>query len=148
MSIDGGLWPLVKAHLSGPGVDFQRIESGAVGSGCPDLNYCIDGVDGWIEFKATENYTVVFRQEQPGWIARRTRAGGRVLILTRRRHGGGPRKGEPVDELWVHWGRDVFDIHSGGLLAAKLALCQEGGPRYWDWGLVRQTLVGPMPAFG
>ena len=120
---------------------LQRIELGAVGPGVPDVNYCIGGMEGWLELKATENWSVPFRPGQPGWIARRVRAGGRVFILTRRRHGGGPRKGEPVDELWIHKGKEVLAVNSGDLRSAETALWLAGGPRNWDWAAVQQVLV-------
>lgn len=142
MAIDGGLWSLIHQHIAG---DFQRIELGAVGPGVPDINFCIDGVEGWIELKTTDTYTVPFRLGQVAWAARRTRAGGRVLLLTRRIHGGGPRKGDPVDELWVHWGKDVLEVHNGGLLAATPLLYQVGGPRLWSWHQVREALIVPLP---
>lgn len=142
MGTDGGLWQLLSSHITGAQVHWQRIELGAVGSGVPDLNYCIDGVEGWAELKATDTYTIPFKRPyQPSWIDRRTRAGGRVVVVTRRTHQGGPRRGPPCDEIWIHTGRDVLAIDSGGLLAAPTLLHQEGGPRHWDWEAVRSALT-------
>lgn len=60
--------------------------------GMPDVNYCIDGEEGWIELKSVDNwpkrpdtpirlphYTV----EQRAWQRQRGEAGGKVFILLR-----------------------------------------------------------------
>lgn len=120
---------------------WQAIELGVLGSGVPDDNYCLDGTEGWLEYKATETYAVGLEPEQVGWIDRRMRAGGRVFVVTRRAHDGGPQKGPPCDELWVHEGWDAKVLRRLGLMAAPPILMMEGGPSRWDWGRVRATLA-------
>lgn len=134
MSVDDGLRALFRRHL--PLVHWQSIESGSTGRGVPDSNYCYQGCEGWIECKATKAYGVTLRPEQIGWIARRVRAGGRVHVAVRRRHGGGPRLGPPVDELWIFHGRYVKTAKLYGLRSpAMLGVCRvwHGGPARWDW---------------
>jgi hypothetical protein len=143
VTTDGGVCSLLKDHIQG---DWQRIELGAVGLGVPDLNFCIDGVEGWLEAKTTDTHRVVFRPFQAAWAARRSRAGGRVLVVTRRRHSGGPRKGGAVDELWVHPGVHAALVEAGGLLGAPVLGVWAGGPRRWDWEAVRRAICGPLPA--
>jgi hypothetical protein len=122
-------------------MDFQAMELGVVGVGVPDTNFCGDGVDGWVEMKATEAHAVELEPGQVGWILRRMRHGGRVFVATRRRHDGGPRKGDAVDELWMHEGWDAPILKAEGLLSCPPVLHMEGGPSRWDWGHVRETLV-------
>ncbi len=68
----------------------DRVESN-VTSGMPDVNYCIDGKEGWIELKApTEpkraesklfgsNHKLL--QTQLNWILRQVKAGGRCFVF-------------------------------------------------------------------
>lgn len=73
----------------GQRVDLQRVENTA-GTGTPDLNYCVGGVEGWTELKAWERvrlsgrFTVPkLREDQAAWLSRRARAGGRAYLLCR-----------------------------------------------------------------
>lgn len=136
---DAGLRKLFHGRL--PDLHWQAIELGVVGRGVPDSNYCGDGIEGWVEFKATGTFAVGLRPEQVGWILRRCRSGGRVFVITRRQHDGGPLLGGETDELWVHEGWDAADLKAHGLQVAPPVLRQEGGPSRWDWGLVRGVLV-------
>lgn len=75
---------------------MDRMENG-VGVGMPDVNYCIEGVEGWIEIKSpTEPVrpsTPLFgsnhklSQNQKNWFLLQRRAGGIawVLICTNKR---------------------------------------------------------------
>jgi hypothetical protein len=140
--IDGGLWAEISAHMGHP-VDWQRIETGGVGRGIPDLNGCLAGTEIWIELKATNGWAVVVRPEQIGWAERRMRAGGRVFLMTRRRHGGGPLRGPAVDELWIHRGEDTRHVAKEGLRCGRPPLLTTtGGPSQWDWSLARRILFG------
>ena len=131
---DDGLWGKIHHHTKGFEIDWVRIESGMTGSGIPDLNGCKDGVEVWLELKATCAWSVGISSEQVGWAERRIRRGGRVLLATRRRHDGGPRKGPPVDELWLHAGYDIRHVMDHGLqLSPPPLLLSEGGPSRWDW---------------
>lgn len=71
----------------------DRIEN-IVGVGNPDVNYCIEGIEGWIEIKAPKEpvraYTPLFgsnhrlSQDQKNWFLRQKNCGGKgyVLIVT------------------------------------------------------------------
>ena len=120
------------------------MELGLLVSGVPDHNGCVDGVDFWIEYKATEDYSVGLEPLQVGWLLRRMRAGGRCFVVTRRRHEGGPRKGLPVDDLWVHEGWDAKTLKAEGLLSCPPILhleAQQDGPSHWDWDRVEERLL-------
>jgi hypothetical protein len=69
--------------------DFQRVEN-MVGTGMPDVNYCIEGVEGWIELKQTQGWPRFshkplvldhYTPQQRLWHRRRTSAGGRVYVM-------------------------------------------------------------------
>lgn len=68
-----------------------RVENSVV-SGGPDTNYCIAGVEGWVEFKWLEAYparptTVIriphFMDAQRLWLKARWKAGGRCFVFIR-----------------------------------------------------------------
>ena len=77
---------------------LDRIEN-VVGVGTPDVNFCIDGVSGWIELKSPQepvrpksklfsfknNHKL--NQDQKNWFLRERNAGGRsyILIMTDKR---------------------------------------------------------------
>jgi hypothetical protein len=80
------LQPLLK-----PYGHFERVEN-AFGSGMPDVNYCVQGHEGWIELKARERWPRLptdpvvlahYTPEQRRWARRRVRAGGTVWWLLR-----------------------------------------------------------------
>lgn len=155
MSIDGGLGKLFREHLAE--FHWQRIETGGTGRGIPDSNYCVrstllrtkgDGIEGWVEFKTTDGWVLGLRPEQVGWISRRVRAGGRVWVAVRRRHKGGKRKGDPVDQLWLVPGTEVVAVQASGLepyargdYPTGLVRLWSGGPGRWDWDEVRWLLL-------
>ena len=139
MSLDGGLWAEIRGHTSG--IDWMRVENGQMMLGVPDVNGCRGGVEVWLELKATDAWAVVVRPEQCGWAERRMRSGGRVFLLTRRSHDGGPRKGPAVDELWVHHGLHIRSVLRHGLqLSPPPLLLSEGGPSQWDWRSLTEIL--------
>ena len=137
--IDGGLSSLFQKHI--PEAHWQRIEVGGTGKGVPDLNYCIDGVEGWIELKQTSAWAVIIRPEQIGWIERRVRVGGRVSVAVRRKTEGGPRNGDPKDELWLYSGKDVRALADSGIGGSGAAFIGTDGPARWDWAAVRAVLT-------
>lgn len=141
--IDGGLSRIIQDKLTE--VDWQRIESGTTGGGIPDLNGCdkATGVELWIELKQTDAWSVKFRPEQVAWVERRCRYNGRVFVATRRRTVAGPRKGEAVDEFWLHRGKDIRSIAIHGLEKAEPPLIRcGGGPSQWWWREIRIVLFG------
>ena len=69
-----------------------RVESGSTDRGIPDVNYCIDGVEGWIELKYVAFYpkrptTSVrlghYTGAQQAWAMERYRSGGNVFLFLR-----------------------------------------------------------------
>ena len=84
------------ANIRRPGDRIDRIEN-MTGDGIPDVNYCFDGVEGWIEFKSPiepkRESTPLFgsnhrmRQSQMNWHLRQRQAGGisYIMICTNRR---------------------------------------------------------------
>jgi len=143
---DGDLRSLFHDNL--PEFDWAVIETGPTTPGVPDANAAGHGVEFWIEMKATKSYSVRFQQFQVAWIHRRVRAGGRVWIAVRRSHGGGPRRGPAVDELWLVSGRHVLGLEEEGLFQLAMYNVIAGswaeGPSRWDWSAVRDILVGPF----
>lgn len=69
---------LVKKSL--PQVHWTRIEN-SVGSGMPDLNGCINGIEFWVELKLVLPAGVLLRPMQYAWSHVRHRYGGRIFIL-------------------------------------------------------------------
>ena len=140
--IDGSLRPLFKYHL--PKIHWTPIETGDTTSGVPDTNGCIGGVEFWVEFKQTSTNKVNMRPGQIGWIHRRWRHGGRVWIAVRQRHNGGPRLGEPIDDLVMIYGGHVLELAENGL-QLELSMISgrwRGGPRRWGWSGIQALLVG------
>ncbi len=134
--IDGGLRKLFQARL--PHIHFVSIETGGTGRGIPDTNFCVDGHEGWIEFKQTQSYRVGLRSEQVSWLLRRTRAGGRTFMAVRRKHKGGKHKGKAVDELWLYNGAEARRLSELGLNKTWAQALQmfEASPGKWDWAKI------------
>lgn len=90
MSDESSLWQWLSRGLSSRG-HLVRIESPTTGDGISDVNYCLDGHEGWIELKHADRpkreKTVVFKSqrgltgEQISWILYRKRCGGRAFVL-------------------------------------------------------------------
>jgi hypothetical protein len=159
MSIDDGLRALFHRHLPHPR-DLQNVELGLTGAGVPDLNFCVEGAEGFVEMKATRRWSVDLKPEQIGWIVTRCRHGGRVLIAVRRRAAGGPRT-ESADELFLFRGVYARELRAGGIrwaldydvpasssaprrgsLAPHPLLGQwTGGPKRWSWDEVRWLMM-------
>jgi hypothetical protein len=140
VSIDGGLRALFRAHL--PAFHIVTIETGGTGRGIPDLEYCYQGKTGWIECKSTAGFAVDLRPEQVAWLSRRARAGGRAFVAVRRRHGGGPRKGSPADELYIIPGSRAAELKAHGLNHRLLGDCYGAhGPARWSWDAVAKLLT-------
>ena len=131
MRTDGGLREIQRSHLS----DFhwQAVETGGTGLGIPDMNYCVDGMEGWIENKGTSGWTVDLRPEQRGWINRRIRHGGRVYCMVRRRVDAGPRRGPAADEVYLLGGPRLGDVVSLRDCSEWLLYTGRGGPGKWGW---------------
>lgn len=137
--IDGGLRRLFHSNM--PLVHWQAVETGSTGLGVPDSNGCYNSIEFWVEFKTTETNAVPLRPEQIGWLMRRSRAGGLCWVAVRHKHAGGPRKGPPVDELWLYRGADAQMLDCWGLRHAPVGRWG-GGPRRWPWPVVLGHLTG------
>jgi hypothetical protein len=135
--IDGGLSGIFRERFRR--FHWQRIESMLTGNGIPDSNYCVDGIEGWIEWKKTDSNRVPLRPDQVGWHLRRARAGGRTFIAIRKRHNGGPRLGAAVDSLYLYRGADARNLVERGLVVSPLGRW-DGGPARWHWPVI-ETLI-------
>ncbi len=145
---DDGLRAEIVKHLPilrGSAVLWVSVESSSTASGIPDLYGCWRGRHVWVECKSTSGWKPVINEFQVGFQVRLARAGGVGFVATRRRHGGGPRLGAPVDELWVHAGEGAGLLRGGGLRAAEPVLQGEGGVTRWDWEKVGGVLFGGSP---
>lgn len=67
----------VKKALDGVG-HLSWVESHATSAGIPDLNYCINGIEGWVELK-WGNFEV--KSTQVRWMEDRVNSGGFPLFL-------------------------------------------------------------------
>ena len=79
-------WHYLRNNIPG---HLQRIED-SISCGIPDVNYCIEHVEGWIELKWVPAWpkrlnTCIkiqhFTSEQFTWLAARYSAGGRVFLF-------------------------------------------------------------------
>ena len=83
-------WKVLRDRMKMPKDRIERIENG-VGIGTPDINFCGNGVECWIEMKAPiepkRGHTPLFgsnhrlSQDQKNWFKRQLDAGGRAWIL-------------------------------------------------------------------
>jgi hypothetical protein len=132
--VDGDLRPIFRGYL--PRVDWQSIETAMTGGGVPDSNYCVLGFEGWIEYKKTKAWAVKVRTDQVGWIERRVRHGGRVLVAVR-------RVTANADQLYLYRGPAIRPLKSGGIQSVPDELLignWDGGPGKWDWDAVLEAM--------
>ena len=73
------LYQALKNNL--PKVHWQRIETGALQQGVPDVNGCWGGHEFWIELKCTTTDNVSLTPFQCSWHMRRAAAGGCSCIM-------------------------------------------------------------------
>jgi hypothetical protein len=146
---DQGLPEIFRDRM--PQVDWQRIETGAMGPGTPDLNGCLGGTEVWVECKATFGWTLAsLTPQQNAWLSRRSRKGGRCFVavrqlgrgrLTRAETGGRIRK---RDSLWIFSAEASKNLLDGIALDAVppdlLLGWFEGGPANWDWKRIERVL--------
>lgn len=143
MSVDGGLRKIFREKL--PDIDWVSVETGGTGRGVPDSNGCAQGQEFWAEYKLTGAWSVRLSPEQVGWITRRIRHGGSVFITVRRKTKAGPRKGEPVDELYIYTGSVARELKDLGIRKGPEPLAKfEGGPSKWNWDQIRIILLSPQ----
>jgi hypothetical protein len=139
LSNDGGLRQLFQRHLRT--WHWQSVETFSTGQGVPDLNYCVMGIEGWIELKRAEANAVSITPEQVGWAERRLRAGGRVFLAVRQQTTQGPRKGPASDVLWLFRGSSTRLVKEYGLMGATPLGRWENGPTQWQWTVVEKYLT-------
>jgi len=138
--MDGDLHKLFRHYI--PAADWQRIESGAIGIGVPDLNGCLSSVEVWIENKKTTTWKVHnIQPAQVAWIERRARKGGRVFVAVRQLSAS---VSKPRDSLWLlSWRAPRFLIQGGSLMGLPpedVHVLSAGGPAKWDWRDVENIL--------
>lgn len=132
--MDGGLRQLFKKHL--PDVHWQAIETFITGSGVPDINGCLDGIEFWIEnkfAKGKKRARVTFSPAQVGWIEQRLRHGGRVFIAVR-------HTTAQADTLYLLRGAAARELTVGETPEALAIGVWDGGPARWDWDAVKWLL--------
>ncbi len=141
MSTDGGLRQIFRQHVIE--AHWQAIETGGVGTGIPDMNYCIQGCDGWIEAKRTTAWALAhpIQPEQVSWPERRVRCGGRYLLAVRKQHAGGSRLGVAIDELYI-FGPEALRLIApvNSIRGVTPRLHCTGGPARWDWDALRALM--------
>ena len=89
----------------------------------PDLNYCKDGVEGWVENKACDHWRCTIRPMQVGWAERRLIKGGRVFLAVRRCD----------TELWLYHGAMMRRLTVERLDVVPHLGHWRGGAARWDW---------------
>lgn len=76
------LWDDLRDACKGTGIHFSRVESHTTSPGIPDLSYCVNSVEGFMELKSWDpKKGFRLRQSQMAWTRARDRAGGRVFLL-------------------------------------------------------------------
>ena len=116
-----------------PRVDWQRMELWTE-AGIPDVNFCLDGHEHWIECKWTPSVTGArfshpLNAAQCGWILKRVDAGGSAWILARR-----------VDEFSLWHGSRAREVLDSGYKAGHTSLVMPMVKRTWDWLELIRTL--------
>lgn len=132
--IDGGLYKLLKKNL--PQVNWQRIEIGGTGHGVPDLNFCYQGIEGWLELKKDTKGRMDIRPEQIGWIIERLRHGGLVRIAVRLQ--------TTYSDVLIIFDGSIVEKMETKSVERNLPLAidfWEGGPKLWDWAEILQAII-------
>ena len=76
-------WNEIKRNIGGSG-HFSRVESGETSVGIPDVDYCIDGIEGHLEIKyGTGDKLPKIRPSQVNWFKARHKAGGSPFLLAK-----------------------------------------------------------------
>lgn len=89
---EASAWTTLRSHLvkMGTRVHIQRLEDKLTG-GIPDTNFCVDGVEVWLEGKFLKDLPkrestkvkVELRADQALWLETRQRAGGYAFVWIR-----------------------------------------------------------------
>ena len=83
MPKESQFWALLKPHIPKE-AHVQRIETGGTGRGVPDVNYCQQGREIWIELKSIKGLKSELSPFQVAWIYNRVRSGGNCFVLIRK----------------------------------------------------------------
>tara|TARA_R110002020_G_scaffold94037_3_gene226674 strand:+ start:187 stop:576 length:390 start_codon:yes stop_codon:yes gene_type:complete len=83
MAKESQFWALLKPHIPKE-AHVQRIETGGTGRGVPDVNYCQQGIEIWIELKSIKGLKSELSPFQIAWIYNRIKAGGNCFVLIRK----------------------------------------------------------------
>ena len=126
---DGGLGSTFRKYI--PDAHWQSVETHGTGRGVPDFNYCLEGAEGWIEYKEVSGWRAEVRPEQVAWAEQRSRAGGRVFLAAVKKQGGW---------LWLFPPSAFRSVMIYGVRSEPALLEAGGGPRKWPWAAVRAIL--------
>lgn len=75
MSNESTLWAYLRDGLKDNSIHLSRVESHSTSIGIPDVNFTIDGKDGWIELKFENSKGIYLRESQYCWMRDRLRVG-------------------------------------------------------------------------
>lgn len=105
----------------------MRVEN-LVGTGQPDVNGCLNGVEVWVELKYVRSgWAIKFQPTQPAWILKRTAYGGRVFILARK-----------DDTFYLYRGAQVRELLDRGLRVDPLLRLEKP----FNWPRLLEVLFG------
>lgn len=141
MGRDGGLYKEYLKYL--PDFHWQRVEVGQLNRGVPDVNYCYNGVEGWVENKGTEDGRFKFRPEQRGWIIDRSRHGGIVYVAVR-------MKTMATDTLLLYDGESLARATESmniNRLTSHMIEVYFGGPTHWNWQKITSLLISNRSSY-
>lgn len=134
---DGGLRPLFRQKFHT--FQWTSIETAITGGGTPDSEFCSpDGIQGWIEFKATNINAVAIKPLQVSWLTRRCRYGGNAWVVVRQNSLTHEHK--DLDELWLMFGDQAEALVRGGL-KNTYSIHWSGGPGNWDYDQILNILT-------
>lgn len=83
MPKEASLWGLVKDNMPKE-IHSQRIETGGTGKGVPDVNYCHEGKEIWMELKSIDGLKSELSPFQMAWLFNRSKVGGNCFVLIRK----------------------------------------------------------------
>jgi len=120
-----------------PRIHWQRIEN-SVGEGVPDINFCLDGVEFWVECKWTPSvkgarFSHPLTAGQCAWLLKRVHAGRSAWVLARR-----------VDtfKLWHgSWAREILE--KGWDAEGETIVLEQP----WDWTEFAEMMISGYHAF-
>jgi hypothetical protein len=125
MTEKSGVWDTLRKGC--PQVQWMRLEN-LVGTGMPDVNGCLNGVEVWLELKyVASGFKIHFQPTQPPWIFRRALSGGRVYVLARKE-----------DVLYLYHGSQIRELVAQGLRLQPILRLEKP----FDWYLLLSVVFG------